>query len=83
MVCLFENFRNALLFIGFGTGLMGFDDIILTYGRTISLSSLESFFSPESVTTEMARTTEEKAHHPDEPILGEQDRRGYGNAGIQ
>ena len=39
-MCLFENFRNALLFIGFGTGLMGFEDIFLTYGRTISISSM-------------------------------------------
>ena len=37
---LFESFRNAMLFLGFGSGFIEFEDVFLTYDRTISLPAM-------------------------------------------
>jgi len=37
---IFESFRNALLFLGFGTGFLGFEDVFVTYDRTITLPGM-------------------------------------------
>jgi hypothetical protein len=57
MVCMFESFRNAILFIGFGTGFIGFQDVFLAYERTISLSGMPPLPAME------ADTQQGRLHH--------------------
>ncbi len=47
---IFESFRNAVLFLGFGTGFLGFEDVFLTYDRTIGLPDLMPQMGDTSIT---------------------------------
>ena len=40
MMHFFDNFRNALLIMGFGVGILGFEDVLLAYERTILVSDV-------------------------------------------
>ena len=49
MMYVFESFRNAALFLGFGTGFLGFEDVFVTYDRIISLPCLVSPMGDASI----------------------------------
>jgi hypothetical protein len=61
MVYLFESFRNALLFLGFGTGFLGFEDVFMAYERTISLPGMPPLAFDSS--QPLAKSVEKQAPH--------------------